>query len=92
MTMIREVLSNTISHPVLPEYSMRALQLATGIICTVMCFSPMAIAADVTGAKQRLLSFGEFITSIAGVQAVPQVEGTVASPSTLPAIVPQGVV
>lgn len=63
---------------------MSALQLATGITWTVMCFSPMAIAANVAGAEQRLVPFGEFIASVAGAQSIPQVDGAVADASALP--------
>jgi hypothetical protein len=66
--------------------SKRASQLAAGVTCPVMSFSSMAIAADGSSAGQRLVPFADFIASVAGTQAMPQVAGAVASPGTLPTL------
>ena len=70
-------------NPKKTNFSMKALRLPAGLMCTVLGFSATAIAANITSAEQRLLPFNEFIASVASAPSVPRVDGAVAPASAL---------
>ena len=70
-------------YPKKTNFSMKALRLPAGLMCTVLGFSATAIAANITSAEQRLLPFNEFIASVASAPSVPRVDGAVAPASAL---------